>query len=318
MRNFLIFFPGMDAIRRNANRLRIGSVSVQTFKTRQKHWECYLRFCKLYNLPPVPCNLEQAACYLSYLSLFMKYSSILTYFYGVVFFHKLLGFVPPSASHFYLKSILSGIYREPSAPPSRKDPFRPADLVKLQRCVDFSSELELLTWVGIIVLFRSLLRVSHLVVSPHVLKRGDVRFKSWGVLLRINSSKSRSSRNPVYIPIVSSRNTKFCPVYWIRRLFSLFPKSLDSNLLSSRFCPRLTYSCFWKRLKTLCNRAQLKGNFSTHSLRRGGASALASLGIPVSDIKIRGLWASDCVFSYLSPSENRKKLVDSKLASLFA
>lgn len=249
----LVFFPGMDALRRMAYRLRLRSVSSQTLLTRQKHWSCYLKFCRLYKLPPVPCDIEPAACYISYLSMFMKHSSIVTYFYGVVFYHKLLGFAPPSTSHFYLKSILSGIYREPSAPPTVKDTFRPADLLELQRCVDYTVDLDFLVWVGILILFRSLLRVSHLVDSPHALKRGDVVFKSWGVLLRINSSKTLRNSSPVYIPIVSSRNTP----------------------------------------------------------------ALASLGVPVSDIKIRGLWSSDCVFRYLSPSENRKKLVDSKLAALF-
>lgn len=43
----------------------------------------------------------------------------------------------------------------------------------------------------------------------------------------------------------------------------------------------------------------LNARLTSHSFRRGGASFLASVGIPLNQIKIRGGWKSDCVKKYI-------------------
>ena len=56
--------------------------------------------------------------------------------------------------------------------------------------------------------------------------------------------------------------------------------------------------CLWNRVH--------RGNFSTHSLRRGGTTAMRAAVVPLSHIKERGQWASDCVFKYIMPTVSDK------------
>lgn len=111
----------------------------------------------------------------------MKYSSIVTYYQAVVFYHKLFGFRVPLLSDFRLKYILAGIQREPGKSKCPMDPFSSNHLKKLYFAVNLDFDLDFFIWVACLILFRSLLRVSHVVVSPHALKRSDVSFKSWGL-----------------------------------------------------------------------------------------------------------------------------------------
>lgn len=108
-----------------------------------------------------------------------------------------------------------------------------------------------------------------------------------------------------------------CPVYWLKRLFVRFPMNSKAYLFSSSKMKGLSYALFHKRFRSLCKAAGLSGRFASHSLRRGGATCMANLGISVSDIKDCGIWSSDCVFDYIFPSDEHRRSVDSKVASVF-
>lgn len=47
-------------------------------------------------------------------------------------------------------------------------------------------------------------------------------------------------------------------------------------------------------------KAHISARLTSHSFRRGGASFLLSSGIPLSQIKERGGWKSNCVITYVS------------------
>jgi integrase len=60
------------------------------------------------------------------------------------------------------------------------------------------------------------------------------------------------------------------------------------------FFPGLTYGSFRSLLDRACRVLGLGGvHFRTHSLRRGGATALFSAGVPWSDILTHGRWSSE-------------------------
>ena len=64
---------------------------------------------------------------------------------------------------------------------------------------------------------------------------------------------------------------------------------------------KLTNSAFSAKLRTLCDALGFP-NFSSHSLHRGGATFLYSLGLSLVDIKGRGDWESLAVLLYLTES----------------
>ena len=59
-------------------------------------------------------------------------------------------------------------------------------------------------------------------------------------------------------------------------------------LFSSPMVPKLTYSLFAKKFKELTIRAELKGDFASHSLRRGGATFMSMLERPVGTDQSQG------------------------------
>ena len=57
------------------------------------------------------------------------------------------------------------------------------------------------------------------------------------------------------------------------------------------------------RLKAWCRRAQLdESQWSSHSMRHGGATAAAAAGVCERLIKAHGRWRSDCVKVYIHES----------------
>ena len=88
----------------------------------------------------------------------------------------------------------------------------------------------------------------------------------------------------------------------------------EDYLFSTSTIPFLTYSVFSKCLNSLVG---LVGDFSSHSLRKGGATFMSMLNCSVMEIKSRGLWKSDCVYKYILPTLSAKKATDMKVANNF-
>ena len=159
------------------------------------------------------------------------------------------------------------------------------------------------------------LRVSHIVVSPHTLLRGDVQFFKWEVLVSIRSSKTKKSGKPTEIPIPYGRDKFSCPVYWLDKLFRRYPRNKNDYLFSTIKVQSVSYSMFNTALKSLTAKAGIKGDFATHSLRRGGTTSLHHKGAPLPYIRERGQWASDCIYKYIKPSTISKIKNDKKFST---
>lgn len=94
------------------------------------------------------------------------------------------------------------------------------------------------------------------------------------------------------IPIASIIKDRYCPVYWLKHLY-----------LSRRgdvFFPSLSYSNFQSFFKFAVLRARINVRLTLHSFRRGRASFLSSVDVPLNQIKERGVWKSNCVLKYIS------------------
>lgn len=262
----------------------------------------------------------QAADYLTFLSIHMKLNSVLVYYQSVRFFHKLFGLEAPSLAHPYLRSILAGVGNIPEARAVPKEPFTPFLLKKIARVLVLELDVHVLTWTALIIMFRSLLRISHLTDSEHTLRRSDVVFKNWGVILTVHSSKTmKEGGQSVLLPLVKSRDPLLCPVYWIKYIWYRFPTMGQSSpMLSTPKLPKFKYGLFSRVFRLLRRQAAICGNYSSHSLRRGGASFMANKGLSLQEIKDKGLWSSDVVFRYIIPSLEARKRVDKKFSSLLS
>lgn len=314
----MFYFTGSVPLHLLRRRWIENAVSKSTRRLRERHWRVYVDFCREYKLPVFPCTVSQAADYISLLGVFMKYSSVITYYQAVLYMYRLLGYVAPPLCNPLVKSVLAGILNKKHGGSVKKDPFTPGLLFKVYKVVDLSSHVELLAWIGLLLMFRSLLRISHVVNSPHTLCRGDVVFFSWGVIIKIRSSKSRHEIIPEFeIPICAGENHSLCPVWWLKLLVKEYPRAVGDYLFSTCEVPVFSYSSFRKTFKNFCIRAGIVGNFASHSLRRGGATFMSKIGLSVTEIKDRGLWSSNIVFDYIKPSVEHRKEVDKIFSSSF-
>ena len=314
--NCLTFTETSDLhLGRRAHLLRLNSVSDATIKSRQMQWNCYLRACVMFDWTPFPCGVDQACKYVTYLSDRLKFSSILAYYQAVIFYHTCEGLEPVRVSNPVLKATLNGIKRLRPSKEVGKDPMFPHHLERIVVVVNFDVELELLVFVAALLMFRSLLRVSHIICSEHTLLRSDVQFNSGGFLLRVRSSKTvRRGEGVNYIPVTKVENKKICAARWLKKLTKLYPGAPGAPLFSSVNVKSLTYSSFSKTFKRLIERAGLVGDFASHSLRGGGATFMSMVGCSIDEIKSRGQWVSDCVNRYIRHPLSHKLKVDEIVA----
>lgn len=128
-------------------------------------------------------------------------------------------------------------------------------------------------------------------------------------MIRVNTSKtSNVSRD---IPVAALRDQRLCAHFWLNRWLSL-RSNISSPYLFCDFNGKpISYQTFSASLANVVDRTGESSKKTTHSFWHGGASFLASLGIPFSKIKERGGWRSNAVFCYLSEP------LDSKIRSDF-
>lgn len=173
-------------------------------------------------------------------------------------------------------------------------------LKKLRVQLNLSRSSHVMFWACLLLLFRSLLRVSHVIDSPHNLLVGDVKFIHSGIVLVIRSSKtSLCSAPPRYIPIASLQDKTMCAVFWLKHWLTLSQAKPSAPLFTMNQRP-LSYNMFNSALSDLVRRAGIQQKISSHSFRRGGATFLSAIGLPLEKIKERGGWKSNAVLTYIA------------------
>ena len=285
-----------------------------TLKTRRKQWKCYKKVCDKYSWGYYNCNASQACKHITYLSKYMKYTSIVNDYQAVIFYHNVRGLPVAGWSDKLLAQTFKGIKNSNPYVDDAKDPIRPEHLDIMYRKVDGSSFYMLTIWCMILFLFKTLLRVSHVVISPHTLMVKDVLFKSWGMIVIVNSSKTSQRGKPHQIPVSRIGNKALCPVHYLEKIQKLFPRKGDSPLFALKNGKALSYSDFNSEFKLLIKKSKIQGNFATHSLRRGGTTTLFNSRAPMAYVKDRGQWKSNCVFKYITPTLGDKCMLDSRFS----
>lgn len=129
-----------------------------------------------------------------------------------------------------------------------------------------------------------------------------------GVELKLRMSKTDLFHESVTVPLMETRD-QLCAATAIRTLLSQSPfeRAADTALFTLANGEVLTRPRFVEVLQRLVSavarRHALKvdaSRYTGHSLRRGGATSLASLGVPDHLIQLLGRWRSDCYKLYIT------------------
>lgn len=155
-----------------------------------------------------------------------------------------------------------------------------SDLQELQKGIDFGCLADVRFWCATILGFQGLFRASEIgrVQLDHI------EINSWGV--RVTVLFSKTNHSPVPVTMVA-RGDVFCPVLAFLLLMKLMRAAGEHAPFPS------SYHAFNKSLQARCSDAGIsKLGVSTHSLRRGGTTALALAGVPEAIIQAHGRWSS--------------------------
>lgn len=117
----------------------------------------------------------------------MTFSSIVNYIQAVTLVHKLRNLDPPSVSSHSVNLTLQGAKRRAAPNPNPRAPVTIGVLQKMYNCLNLNVKLHVLFWASALLLFRSLLRVSHVIDSPHTLKCSDIKWVEDGYDINVRS-----------------------------------------------------------------------------------------------------------------------------------
>ena len=252
--------------------------------------------------------------------------------------HRTLGLPDPLANMPRVPLAVAGVKRRYGTK-ERRRPVTPSMLLWLGEHLKYGKTAEsCLLWAALCLGFFFLLRASEYLDTGYVdIDRGlrgcDVRLQEKGEpcpLGRIGFAGEvvvtiRGSKTDVYNR-GESRNhfcsgTSLCPVKAIQGLFKHFPQRYDQGSEASDFLfrtgdgkvvPRAAITALIERAaKSL---GVFDGDYSTHSLRFGGASAIWAAYSDTALVKRWGRWSSESFQTYLWDSRKNANGVSHKMS----
>lgn len=284
----------------------------------------YLEFAKEFKevVEPYPCSSTQACMYLAFLARRLSFSSIKNYLSALSIHLKDMGFPPVDYDNHQLKKCMMGIKRVKGDYVKKATPLLPNGLLKIMASLSIAPAHTAVR-AAMLLSFRTLLRKSHVTDGDSCLKRANFKFMPWGMMVSVEKSKTNQFRERVHmIPVTRVVDTRLCAVYWVDKHFRECPAPQQYKAFRM---PRagnsvpLTYTYYQEALKAASARSGMDpSKVSTHSLRRGGANYLRSVGVSIMEIKERGDWRSDCVYEYLETSVNERLATDLRVSNILS
>lgn len=288
-----------------------------TNRTRRSQWKKYREFTERWNLQYIPIVPHNVCRFLYEASEDLCYNSLNNYVSGLNLLSK-LNDDDDLRQDFGIHLMLMGLKRLKGDTVTPKEPLLPEDLRKIFQQINLENHTDLSIWLGILFCFRTLLRKCHVFTSQdtevHLLSRHNVKFEPWGLLVLVPTSKTNQFRQKTFEAPVTRSNSDLCLVSQIQMYWAGFGGTKSWPVVSHRDGRPISYSLALRTLKKWCKGAGIIKDVGFHSLRRGAASHMYSLGVPIHDIKIEGDWQSMAVLLYLSTSMSHRVEIDKKVS----
>jgi hypothetical protein len=257
----------------------------------------YLTFCTTHNFPFDP-TAETLSYYVVYMSRFIKPSSVESYLSGIS--RKLFPYFPSvrsSRRNEIVVETLRGCRKQFSSPIRRAPPLLVDSLITFLDSVSNPSHDDCLFIAILVSGFHALMRLGELVLPDNrrlqdfrkISLRNSVNILPSAVSFTLPYHKAdrffQGSRILVHKLHPRLDPLPFLTTYLRSRDF-MFPLRLELWLTSDGSVP--TRNWFMSRFH-----AVFPHDLTGHSLRAGGATMLACLGVPFQIIQAMGRWSSD-------------------------
>lgn len=262
------------------------------------------KYAALFGFPLTHLKPEEVATQVSYFLgwLVLKelaFGTIKVYLYAITAYYKdlSLGTFDVSKSFVVLRC-LRGARNILGHLPQPKLAFLPEFFRFIKDGMRDNSYVDTRDYAAMSLGFFGLLRKAELLA----LTWKDVHTIEGGVKLWVRVSKTDKDKKGVWVHL-ASREDELCPRKAILHLVLVTPKELlhrDQHIFASTKkeavqSKALTPSAFVARLKVWIEFIGLDPtDYSGHSLRRGGATALLKAGVAPHLVQLQGRWVSDC------------------------
>jgi len=226
---------------------------------------------------------------------------------------------PCLVGNIFLKGFLRCLHRLTGHDVKKKKAVSQKFLLHIKAGLNLDREDHMNIWVAVLVAFMTLLRSSEYTMKPGQragmdreapLRKEELELlrppgggKATGLRVHINRSKTDQIERGT-TTLLAWAGGPLCAVEAVDRLQTLWPKGPQepafSHFTGGRRDGPLRYGTITAVLKKTATRLGLKAqDFSSHSLRAGGASALARGGALPWQIQAIGRWKSDAYLSYI-------------------
>ena len=187
-----------------------------TRRSRESQWRRYFAFCDEFSLPALPSSPETVGLYITFLARKCCYVTIINYISGLWALHDFWGIPHVDPSMFLIKSTLLGAKRLLGCESVQADPLSPEQMWRIWRVLDLLNFSDLQFWCCLCIMYRCLLRVSHVVASPHTMKVRDIKWTKEGMDVLIRSSKTiQFKERLVRVPVIKAEYSVLCPCKYL-------------------------------------------------------------------------------------------------------
>lgn len=226
----------------------------------------------------------------------------------------MLGVKPPpqAGESFFLNQTLRGLRLRLAKPIRQAKPITPELLVKMHRFVNYTHQQQLVAWVAILLGFHMMLRKSNLVPETKFqpgkqLARKSITVGDQCLLIEIEWSKTiQYKQKKLVIPLIALADQRICPFYWVVFMINAIPARAEQPALVYKSKGNMVPLRYDQLTKWLKEWVSLAGEdpveFSSHSMRRGGANFAFESDIPGKTIQLLGDWASEAYLRYIQMS----------------
>ena len=277
------------------------------YATGQRH---YLNFCARLNLPACPASELSLLRFVASFGDRIRGSTVQNYLSAVRFLHVSNGYPNPLPDCERLKLVVRALKRI-SGPRREPAPVTLTILRAVCRGINFSEYNDVLLWAMICVGFFGFLRVSEFTTEGafdplHDLCREDLSFAADFSLafLQLKSSKTDPFRLGVRIVMGASTDC-VCPILALSLYLNRRSNSCGALF---RFANGRAVSRGWfcSNLQRVIRNTGIGGDFTSHSLRIGAASAASAAGLHPNVIQAMGRWSSEAFKIYVRYSDADK------------
>lgn len=292
--------------------------SANTNRARKSQWKKYRTFTEAWGLNYLPITALNLCRFMYSCALDgLCFTTINNYVSGINLLSKLNGGEDFRAD-FGVNLMVKGLRRVLNSTVKPKEPLLPVDLVQIFQKVDLNDHKQLSVWIGVLICFRTMVRKCHIFPTPqlsdHLLSRKDIKWTTWGFELSVPTSKTDQYKQKDFKTPVTSSDSQLCivrqlKVYW-ERMHCDEDKPIVSNLDGSP----IYYEYALRTLKKWCVECGIEKDIGFHSLRRGAATHMSSIGISLHDIKVEGDWQSMSVLLYLASPLAHRLSIDRMVA----